>query len=174
MTTRGRRASARIFSTGSSKISGGRRSRTRCSTAIQLLLFELEAGGQSCLGDLDLLWRRLGSGQAVLQLVPRLGERAGEALLRVADHPAEDLRRGGERDELRAEPDGRPDVGRSARCQRVAERGRGEERCEEMRAAALVLLLAPLTMLVTADRDVLRTVIGRNVGAAQSQRRRGD
>src|SRR6266545_2251983 len=109
MTTRGRRASARIFSTGSSKISGGRRSRTRCSTATQLLLLELEAGRQSCLGDLDLLWRRLGGGQAVLQLVPRLGERAGEALLRVADHPAEDLRRGG---------------------QRVPERGRGEERRE--------------------------------------------
>src|SRR5882757_6880280 len=112
MTTRGRRSScnsvsrawlkyasvyqpARIFSTGRSKISGWSLVLVVCA------MFELEAGGECCLRDLELLRRRLGRREAVLQLVSRLRKRLRERVARVARHPTEDLGRSGDRAELR-------------------------------------------------------------------------
>src|SRR5437762_8246514 len=86
---------ARIFSTGRSKISGWSLVLVVCA------MFELEARGECCLRDLELLRRRLGRREAVLQLVARLRERAREGVARIARHPAEDLGRGGDRPELR-------------------------------------------------------------------------
>jgi hypothetical protein len=56
-------------------------------------MLELEARRERGLRYLELLRGRLLGGQPVLQLVARLGERAGETVLRIADHPAEELGR---------------------------------------------------------------------------------
>src|SRR5438552_2244976 len=103
-TTRGRRSSrrsvsrawlkyasvyqpARIFTTGRSKISG-------CSLGLVVCaIFELEAGSEGGLCDLELLRRRLGRGEPVLQLMPRLRQRLCDEVVGIARHPAEDLRR---------------------------------------------------------------------------------
>src|SRR5712691_727092 len=154
---------ARIFSTGRSKISGWSLVLVVCA------MFELEAGGEGCLGDLELLRRRLGRGEAVLQLVSRLRQCLRERVARIARHPAEDLRRGSDRADLRggtrlvAHALGRKP------CEHVADRRRRDERSDEVPAAALVLFLRAVTVLVPADRDVLGTVIASELATAQSE-----
>src|SRR5947209_18505319 len=86
---------ARIFSTGRSKSSGGRRVLSACA------MLELEARGERRLGDLQLLLRRLCRRETVLQLVAGLRERLRDEMLGMPCHPAEDLRRRRERAELR-------------------------------------------------------------------------
>src|SRR5690242_14258965 len=86
---------ARIFSTGRSKSCGSSR------LLVPVAMLELEAGRERSLGDLQLLGRRLGRGETVLQLVPRLRERLRHRVVGIARHPAEDLRRRSERAELR-------------------------------------------------------------------------
>ena len=49
-----------------------------------------------------------------------------------------------------------------------------EHRADEMRAAPLVLLRSRLTVLVRADRDVLRAVVPGELAAAERERRRCD
>ena len=71
--------------------------------------FELEARGERGLGDLELLGRRLGRREPVLELVAGPRERPRERLLRVALHPAEELGRG------RDDADGRPRAARRPR-----------------------------------------------------------
>src|SRR5258706_4915443 len=182
MTTRGQRSScnsvsrawlkyasvyqpARIFSAGRSKISGWSLVLVVCA------MFELEAGGECCLRDLELLRRRLGRGEAVLELVPRLRQRLGDEVLRVARHPAEDLRRGGDCADLRgrarafAQPVGREPG------ENVADGRRCNQRSDEMATTPLVLLGRPFAMLVSADRDVLGAVIGGELSPAQRERR---
>src|SRR5712691_9793481 len=73
---------ARIFSTGRSKISGWSRCLVICA------MLELEARRERGLGDLQLLGRRLGRGQSVLQLVPGLRERLRQDVAGIACHPA--------------------------------------------------------------------------------------
>jgi hypothetical protein len=58
--------------------------------------------------------------------------------------------------------------------QHVADGERREERAEQVRAAALVLLLAGLPVLVAADRDVLCTVVRGEIVAPQSEHRRDE
>src|SRR5205823_3721602 len=152
--------------TGRSKISGGSRSR-RVRSAVATL--ELQTRGEGSVGDLDLRGRRLRGGETVLQLVPRLRERAGERLVGITDHPAEDLRRRCERSELRGKSRGGTQMLRRSGRQRVADRRRRKERADEVRAAALVLLRAQLAVLVGPDRDVLGAMIGGEVGAAKRE-----
>src|SRR5262249_42102908 len=107
-----------------------------------------------------------------LQLVPRPRKQLRERMLRMADHPAEDLGRGRERGE--GGPDRRraaPAVG-SARGERRTGCRCEQERADQMRAAALVLLLGGLATLVGADRDVLGAVVGRELAPAERERRR--
>src|SRR5579884_3286680 len=159
---------ARIFSTGRSKISGARRVLGGCG------MLELEARGERRLGHLELLGARLRGREAVLELVPGLRQRLRQRMRRVAGHPAEELRRGRERAELRgdlgvpAQP-----LGRQA-GQGVAEGGGGDERSHQVAAAALVLARGALAVLVAADRDVLRPVIGRQLARAQREHRGDD
>ena len=54
----------------------------------------------------------------------------------------------------------------------VAGGGRREQRADQVRAAALVLLRALLAVLVRPDRDVLGAVVGRELAAAQREQRR--
>src|SRR5205814_956646 len=115
-------------------------------------MFQLQAGGERGLGDLELLGGRLLGRQPVLQLVARLGERAREAVLRVADHPAEEL--GGDADSAELSR-GSSGAAQMLRCTRreSAPDGRAEEqRTDYVRAAALMLFRARLTVLVAADR----------------------
>ena len=108
----------------------------------------------------------------MLQLVTGPRQRACERVVRVARHPAEELRGRGERAEL-----GRC-ARRAAQVRRRLERERrptaelASERAEQVRAAALVLACALLAVLVAADRDVLGAVVGRQLGASQRKRRR--
>src|SRR5947208_11155138 len=115
--------------------------------------FELEAGCECGLGDLDLLRRRLRGREAMLKLVAGLGESAREAVLGIAHHPAEDLGRCGKRHELRAEPRGPAEVEGCARREHVADRGGREQGADQVRPAAAVLLRRALALLVRADRD---------------------
>ena len=61
---------------------------------------------------------------------------------------------------------------RRARGEDVAGRGRDEQRPDQVRAAALVLLRALLAVLVRPDRDVLGAVVGGELAAAQREQRR--
>src|SRR3954470_21243588 len=88
----------------------------------------------------------------------------------MADHPAEELRRDAERGDLSPEPRGPAQVLGRLGGERAADRGADEERADHVRAATLVLLLAAFAVLVAADRDVLGTVVGGDVGAAQRER----
>jgi hypothetical protein len=65
-------------------------------------------------------------------------------------------------------------VRRGSGGKRIADRERGEKRAEQVRAAALVLLLTRRAVLVGADRDVLGTVVGGQLAAAQRQRGRDE
>src|SRR5579864_21544 len=157
---------ARIFSTGRSKISGWSLVLVVCA------MFELEARGERRLRNLELLRRRLGRGEAVLQLVARLRERLRERVARMTGHPAEDLGRGGDRAELRSGASLSPHArGREPR-KHVADRRRRDERADEVTAATFVLALCGVTVLVAADRDVLGAVIRRELAAAKRERRR--
>ena len=73
-------------------------------------------------------------------------------------------------DELRAEPRG---PARRAQAQRAASvlpiAVVDEQRAEQVRAAAVVLLRRALPLLVAADRDVLGAVVGGDVRAAQRE-----
>src|SRR5712691_556922 len=154
---------ARIFSTGRSKISGWSRCLVICA------MLELEARRERGLGDLQLLGRRLGRGQSVLQLVPGLRERLRQDVAGIACHPAEDLGRCGDR----------ADLGRAARMpaepqrrevrKQVSDRRRRHEWAHEVAAAALVLLLSLVAVLVAADRDVLGTVVAGELGAVERE-----
>ena len=106
----------------------------------------------------------------MLELVTGLRERTRERVRRVAGHPAEDLGRRGDR----PEPRGGARLARTRRAragERVADGGSGDERADEMAAAALVLARRLLAVLVRANRDVLGAVIGGELGAAQCQHR---
>src|SRR5262249_24309544 len=63
---------------------------------LQRSRLQLETRGERGLGDLQLLGRRLGGREPVLELVARPGQRPRQGMLRMALHPAEELRRGGE------------------------------------------------------------------------------
>ncbi len=90
---------------------------------------------------------------------------------RVAGHPAEDLGRRGDRADLRGGARLAPHpLGREP-GQRVADGGGGDERPDEMAAAALVLARRLLAVLVRTDRDVLGAVVGGELGAAQREHR---
>ena len=138
-------------------------------------MLELEAGGQGRLGDLELLGGRLRGRDPVLELVAGLRERLRERVVGVAHHPAEDLRRGGDRAERREPARGELRSCAGARAARalpivsVASSGP-----TQVRAAALVLLLARLAVLVAADRDVLGAVVGGELAAAQREGGRGE
>src|SRR6266496_3625116 len=54
-------------------------------------MFQLQTGGERCLGDLELLGTWILGRKPVLELVTRLREGARERAVRVADHPAEQL-----------------------------------------------------------------------------------
>ena len=56
----------------------------------------------------------------------------------------------------------------------VADHERAEQRADEVRAAALVLLVARLAVLVGPDRDVLGAVVGSELGATQGDRSRSE
>src|SRR4029450_2080397 len=70
-------------------------------------------------------------------------------------------------------PSGAVGGGRGARA-RVRDGGRGDERADEVAAAALVLLRRARAVLVRANGDVLGAVIGREIAAAQRERGRRD
>src|SRR5881628_1353477 len=135
-------------------------------------MLELQAGGQRGLGDLELLGRRLRRREAVLELMAGRRERMRHTTLRVARHPAEDLGRRAERADLRSRTRGIPPALGRARRERVADRGGREQRADQVRAAALVLLRARLAVLVRADRDVLGAVVAGELGATERVRRR--
>ncbi len=60
------------------------------------------------------------------------------------------------------------------RGQHVADGESREQRAEQVRAAALVLLLAGLAVLVAADRDVLCAVVRGEIVAPQSEHGRDE
>ena len=134
--------------------------------------FELQAGLQRRLGDLELRGVGLGGRDPVLELMTGPGERPGDRMVGVPNHPREDL--GG----YRHAPDGRGQPRRAAhairrlRGVRGAGRGGEQQRPDQVRPAPLVLLSAGLAVLVRPDRDVLGPVVGGEVGAPQRQRRR--
>src|SRR5436190_16386915 len=92
-------------------------------------------------------------------------------MLGVPDHPGKELGGRGDRAERRAETRGPAQRRRRLRRERRPDCGREEERPDEMRSAALVLLPPRLVVLVRADRDVLGTVVGGEARAAQGQSR---
>ena len=128
--------------------------------------FELEAGLQRRLGDLELCGVGLGGRDPVLELVTGPGERPGDRMVGVPNHPREDLGR------RRHAPDGRGQPRRAARAirrlrgERGADRGGEQQRPDQVRPAPLVLLPARLAVLVRPDRDVLGAVVG---GEARSR-----
>src|SRR5215218_501492 len=130
-------------------------------------MFELEAGGEGGLCDFELLGRRLRGGQTMLNLVAGLRQRLRQRMIRVADHPREDLRRRGERAERGEATRGKPELGRRPGSEDVADRERPEQRPDQVRPAALMLFLAGLTVLVRPDRDVLSAVVGGELRAAE-------
>src|SRR5579862_1045231 len=154
---------ARIFSTGRSKMSGSRRLRVvSIGLAPQTRL-------ERCVGHLELSVRRLVGAEAVLELVAGARESPRERMRRVPRHPAEDLRRRGDRADdgcslRRLSVALRRPVGGEAR-----RRGGDEHRADEMRAAPLVLLRARLTVLVAADRHVLGAVVRGQLTAPQCE-----
>src|SRR5256885_10780987 len=160
---------ARIFSTGRSKTSGARRGLRGGGS-----MLELEARRQRGLGHLELVGGRLRRREAMLGLVSGLRECPGKRVRRVPLHPAEELGRGGDSTEL----------GRSLRlapqplgCERgesVPDRGRGDEWTDQVAATTLVLARRALSVLVAADRDVLRAVIRGELTGAQGEPRRHD
>src|SRR6266436_6589045 len=106
---------ARIFATGRSKISGGSRVLSVCA------MLELEAGGERGFGDFQLLGGRLGRREPVLELVAGLRQRLRNERLRVPRHPAEDLRRRGDRTELRCSARARAGVLRRQAGEQIAD-----------------------------------------------------
>src|SRR3954447_25406915 len=88
---------ARIFSTGRSKSAGSSR-----VLLLVVAMLEREAGGERRLCDLQLLLRRLGRREPVLQLVPGLRQPLREQVVGMTRHPTEQLGRSGERPELRS------------------------------------------------------------------------
>ena len=142
------------------------------STFVAAPWLELEARGERRLGDLELRRRRLGGREAVLELVAGLRERLRDGIARVARHPAEDLGRGGDRADLRGGARVVAHALRREPCEHVADRRGGDERADQMSAAALVLLRRALAVLVASDRDVLGTVIRGELRPAQRERRR--
>src|SRR3954462_11651443 len=115
-------------------------------------MFELQTGGQRGFGAPQLLGRRLFRGEPVLELVPRPSESAREAVVRVADHPAEELRRNTQSADLRGKSRRAP-VGRDTSRGPPGGRGRGsgggaparradQQGPHDVGATTLVLLLA--------------------------------
>src|SRR5438067_1995729 len=138
----------------------------RAARSTPTTFVEINVRGERSLRELELLGRRVGRREPMLELVAGLRERARKATLRIPRHPAKDLGRRAERAELRRRARGIAPALGDARRERIADRGGGEDRADQMRAAALVLLLAPLAVLVAADRDVLRAVVGGEVRAS--------
>src|SRR6266851_985980 len=159
---------ARILSTGRSKISGGSRVLSVCA------MLELEAGGERGLCDLELLRRRLRRRKPVLKLVAGLRQRLRDEIVRMPGHPAEDLRRRGERTELSCRAGAVARALRRKPGEQVADGRRRDQRADQMPAAALVLLLRAGAVLVVADRDVLGAVVGGELRAAHCERSRRD
>ena len=73
-----------------------------------------------------------------------------------------------------SKPSGAAEMDRRTRREQVADRRRDEQRPDEVRAAALVLLPALLAVLVRPDRDVLGSVVRGELGRAQSDHRGQD
>src|SRR3954453_6410124 len=157
---------ARIFSTGRSKTSGARRF-LACGG-----MLELEARLERRLGHLELLGAGLRGREAVLELMSRLRQRPREKILGVPRHPAEELGCRRNRADLRSRLRALPVLLRREPGEDVGDRGRGDKRADEMPTTALVLLRRALPVLVAADRDVLRTVIGRELARTQRHKRR--
>src|SRR3954464_13925984 len=103
-------------------------------------MFELQAGGERSVGDLQLLGGRLFGGEAVLELVARLGEGAREAVVRMPHHPAEELGRDTQGPDLRGEPRRPAKVLGRAGGEGPADRRADQQWPDDVRAAALVLL----------------------------------
>src|SRR3954468_14988556 len=89
-------------------------------------------------------------------------------------HPAEELGRRGDRTDLGSRLRGAPMPLGSEAGEDVPDRGRRDERPDEMSAAALVLARRTLPVLVAADRDVLRAVVRGELAATQRKHRRRD
>ena len=115
---------------------------------------------------------RVGGREPVLQLVTGPRERPRERVVGVPDHPGEDLGRGARARRRRADAGGPAQRARAPGCEGVADRRGEQQRADQVRAAALVLLPARLAVLVRPDRDVLGAVVGGELGAAERQHRR--
>src|SRR6266581_2392157 len=102
-------------------------------------LLKSETSAKCSIGHLELVRSRFGRRQAMLKLVTRT------------------------RDRTRGSPERTGHAGGGD----VAEPGSQKEWPDHVRATALVLLLALLPVLVGSDRDVLRAVVGGELGAAQ-------
>src|ERR1022692_1937741 len=126
---------ARIFSTGRSKMPGS----SRCLRAVVRAIVELEreARGERGFRHLQLLRRRFGGREPVLERVPRPGKRLRDGMARVPRHPAEDLRGRGERAELRRRAGRFACTFRREAGENVPRRRRQHERPDEVSAAAL-------------------------------------
>src|SRR5215213_3257535 len=147
----------------------GRPSRWRAGSGARA--FEREARAERSLGDLDLLRRRLLRRVAMLELVTRLRQRAGEPALGVPHHPAKELGRDREAAERRGRTGRAAVLSRYGGSDRVRRGRRDEQRPDQMRTATLVLTRAWLVVLVGADRDVLGAVVGGEIVAAQREQR---
>ena len=132
-------------------------------------MLELQARAQRGVRDLELPLVRLGGCEPVLELVAGPSESAGERVARGGASSSRTARwtprprrarrrRGRLQARLRHAP--RDDVRHGSRH---------EQRPEQVRAAALVLLRARLAVLVAADRDVLGAVVGGQLAAAQRE-----
>jgi hypothetical protein len=118
----------------------------------------------------ELLRGGLGGHEAVLKLVAWKGKCPGNWVLLVLHHPGEELDGGGKGTEARSHAGGRAHGGGRPGDERVPDRRRHEQRSEQVRAAALVLLRPLLTVLVRPDGDVLGTVVLGEIRPPQGDR----
>ena len=87
----------------------------------------------------------------------------------VPRHPGEDLDRRADRAEGARDARGPAQLRGRPRGEDVAGRRGDEQRADQVRAAALVLLRALLAVLVRPDRDVLGAVVGGELAAAERE-----
>src|SRR5688572_33381468 len=92
----------------------------------------------------------------------------------VANHPGEDLEGGGDRADSGGSAGERPYLRGRPGGKQAPGGAREQERPQDVRAAALVLLRTVGAVLVGADRDVLGSVVLGEGRAAQGHRGRAD
>src|SRR6266566_37280 len=90
----------------------------------------------------------------------------------MANHPAEQLRRDADRAELGRRAGWAAQALGRASGQRASDSRADQQRADDVRAAALVLLRASLSVLIATDRNVLGAVVGSHLRAAQRERSR--